>query len=45
MHAYKNSSLIDFGLAVRTGETARLGFTLAYAAPEVIAAADKGTTR
>ena len=36
-------TLIDFGLAARTGQAARLGFTLAYAAPEVIAAADKGT--
>ena len=36
-------TLIDFGLAARAGETARLGFTLAYAAPEVIAAADIGS--
>ena len=35
--------LIDFGLAARTGETARLGFTLAYAAPEVVLAADMGS--
>ena len=36
-------TLIDFGLAARAGETARLGYTLAYAAPEVIAAADIGS--
>ena len=36
-------TLIDFGLAARTGETARLGFTLAYAAPEVVLAADMGS--
>ena len=29
-------TIIDFGCAARTGESARLGFTLAYAAPEVI---------
>ena len=29
-------TLIDFGCASRTGERAPLGFTVAYAAPEVI---------
>ena len=31
-------TLIDFGLAARVGETARVGFTLAYAAPETVTA-------
>jgi serine/threonine protein kinase len=31
-------TVIDFGCAARTGERARLGFSLAYAAPEVISA-------
>ena len=31
-------TLIDFGLAARAGEAARVGFTPAYAAPEVVAA-------
>lgn len=31
-------TVIDFGCAARTGEPAQLGFSLAYAAPEVIAA-------
>ena len=31
-------TVIDFGCAARTGEQARLGFSLAYAAPEVISA-------
>ena len=35
-------TLIDFGLAARTGEKACLGFTLVYAAPEVIMAANEG---
>ena len=30
--------LIDFGLAARTGEVARIGFTPNYAAPEVVSA-------
>jgi serine/threonine protein kinase len=29
-------TIIDFGCAARTGEAARLGFSIAYAAPEVI---------
>jgi serine/threonine protein kinase len=37
-------TLIDFGCAARTGEDARLGFSLAYAAPEVIAAYRSGAT-
>ena len=36
-------TLIDFGLAARIEETACLGFTLAYAAPEVIVAAHQGS--
>ena len=36
-------TLIDFGLAARAGETDRLGYTLAYAAPEVVLAADIGS--
>ncbi|NJR43024.1 MAG: phosphotransferase [Akkermansiaceae bacterium] len=35
-------TIIDFGCAARTGEPARLGFSLAYAAPEVIAAYRNG---
>jgi serine/threonine protein kinase len=35
-------TVIDFGCAARTGEEARLGFSLAYAAPEVIAAYRSG---
>ena len=31
-------TLIDFGLAARAGEDARIGFTPSYAAPEVVAA-------
>ena len=31
-------TVIDFGCAARTGEEARLGFSIAYAAPEVISA-------
>ena len=31
-------TLIDFGCAARVGEEARTGFTLAYAAPEAVAA-------
>ena len=31
-------TLIDFGCAARAGEEARTGFTLAYAAPEAVAA-------
>ena len=31
-------TLIDFGLAARAGEAARIGFTPTYAAPEVVAA-------
>ena len=31
-------TVIDFGCTARAGELARLGFSLAYAAPEVIAA-------
>ena len=35
-------TVIDFGCAVKTGEPARLGFSLAYAAPEVVAAYRRG---
>eukprot|EP00892_Ulva_mutabilis_P011411 jgi/Ulvmu1/8642/UM046_0047.1 len=35
-------TVIDFGCAARIGETAPLSFTLAYAAPEVIAAMHAG---
>jgi serine/threonine protein kinase len=35
-------TVIDFGCAARTGEDARLGFSLAYAAPEVISAYRRG---
>jgi hypothetical protein len=31
-------TVIDFGCVARTGEPARLGFSVAYAAPEVISA-------
>ena len=31
-------TVIDFGCVARTGEQPRLGFSLAYAAPEVISA-------
>ena len=31
-------TVIDFGCAARTGEQARLGFSIAYTAPEVISA-------
>ena len=31
-------TVIDFGCAARTGHPARMGFSFAYAAPEVIAA-------
>ena len=37
-------TVIDFGCSARTGETARLGFSLAYAAPEVISAYRAGET-
>jgi serine/threonine protein kinase len=37
-------TVIDFGCAARTGERARLCFSLAYAAPEVIAAYRRGET-
>jgi serine/threonine protein kinase len=37
-------TVIDFGCAARTGEHARLGFSLVYAAPEVIAAYRRGET-
>jgi serine/threonine protein kinase len=35
-------TFIDFGCVARTGEAACLGFSLAYAAPEVIAAYRRG---
>ena len=35
-------TVIDFGCAARTSAPARLGFSLAYAAPEVIAAYRRG---
>jgi serine/threonine protein kinase len=35
-------TIIDFGCAARTGDDARLGFSLAYAAPEVIKAYRQG---
>ena len=31
-------TVIDFGCIARTGERARMGFSVTYAAPEVIAA-------
>jgi serine/threonine protein kinase len=37
-------TVIDFGCAARTGEHARLGFSLTYAAPEVITAYRHGET-
>jgi serine/threonine protein kinase len=38
-------TLIDFGCAARTGDCAQLGFTIAYAAPEVIQAFQGGVKR
>ena len=35
-------TVIDFGCAARTGEPTRLGFSLAYAAPEVVSAFRSG---
>ena len=35
-------TIIDFGCVARTGSTARLAFSLTYAAPEVIAAYRRG---
>ena len=35
-------TIIDFGCVARTGEAARLGFSLTYAAPEVISAYRRG---
>ena len=35
-------TIIDFGCVARTGTAARLGFSMAYAAPEVIAAYRRG---
>jgi serine/threonine protein kinase len=35
-------TIIDFGCAARTGQEARLGFSLAYAPPEVIRAYREG---
>jgi serine/threonine protein kinase len=35
-------TLIDFGCVARTGQAARLGFSLTYAAPEVVAAYRRG---
>jgi hypothetical protein len=35
-------TVIDFACAVRIGEEARLGFSVSYAAPEVISAYRKG---
>jgi serine/threonine protein kinase len=35
-------TVIDFGCTARTGDPARLGFSLAYAAPEVISAYRRG---
>jgi serine/threonine protein kinase len=37
-------TVIDFGCVARTGESARLGFSIKYAAPEVIAAYRTGAT-
>jgi serine/threonine protein kinase len=37
-------TVIDFGCAARTGEDARLGFSLAYAAPEVVSAYRSGAS-
>jgi serine/threonine protein kinase len=38
-------TLIDFSCAARTGDCAQLGFTIAYAAPEVIQAFQGGAKR
>ena len=35
-------TVIDFGCAARTGESAKLAFSLTYAAPEVISAYRRG---
>jgi serine/threonine protein kinase len=35
-------TVIDFGCVARTGDSARLGFSIKYAAPEVIAAYRRG---
>jgi serine/threonine protein kinase len=35
-------TVIDFGCVARTGEDAKLGFSIAYAAPEVVAAYRSG---
>ena len=35
-------TVIDFGCASRTGEPARLGFSVGYAAPEVVSAYRRG---
>jgi eukaryotic-like serine/threonine-protein kinase len=35
-------TVIDFGCVAQAGKDARMGFTLAYAAPEVIAAHRRG---
>ena len=35
-------TVIDFGCAARTGDSARLAFSLAYASPEVVAAFRRG---
>jgi serine/threonine protein kinase len=37
-------TVIDFGCVARTGESARLAFSVKYAAPEVIAAYRSGAT-
>jgi serine/threonine protein kinase len=37
-------TVIDFGCVARTGENARLGFSIKYAAPEVIEAYRSGAT-
>jgi serine/threonine protein kinase len=37
-------TVIDFGCVARTGEDARLGFSLAYTAPEVIATYRRGAS-
>ena len=41
----KRWTLIDFGCVARTGEEVATGFTLSYAAPEVIAAHRDGGKR
>jgi serine/threonine protein kinase len=38
----KRWTIIDFGCAARTGEYARLGFSLFYAAPEVLVSHESG---